>query len=852
MTDSQIYTCGSGTAGDGTAPRAPLEETEDIHQVDVDDEDVDNLLPATISIPLSSSLSPLSQQQQERQHIVLNPVFNYASSSDDGENDAIHGFFGDTDTEDDDPVVVSNRIAQQEEEQERYGPIPVPHNNTLRTTDPSAPFPTVPPQDNPSHYNNNTHWSNATPAVAMTAAGLTTAAMMIHPNHNSDIVAPSTLQYASNAAGAVSPPGMESVPRQMSSAALVDPLSSSSSPNEKTIPQHYNNINNEASSTLAGNSSHHPNHPLGGFPQHVGNDHDERDVKDVNDSEQTKKRWMSSYSCLLCFGLLFILVGIALLIYFLVRDDNTSRSDNTVPVSPMAPTVVSVPTPLTSPTAVTVPAPVTTLTPSMVPTMSIRDVLFLQLQSVSADNGMALNMSGTPQSMAFAWLLLDPQLTEYSADKRIVRYALATFFYSTGGNTTTVRTETNLTTISTTTPPTLWLDNYLWLSYEDECNWYTRARTGLCGTTSSTNNNTSNNETKNIRVVQNLDVSYNNLQGTIPPEIGLLSTLQTFSVGGGPNTALVGSLPSELAQLSLLEELRLPYNQMTGRIPASMGACTLLQSIDLSNNHFRGLIPSDLGMMTNLLILSLDHNAFQGPIPTTIGQCTGMKTLNLAHNTLSLLSTELYQLSNLIFLDLQNNTLGGPLDETSELGSLSNINTILLSHNQLTGTLPTEFNLLSKLKVLDLSYNMFTGTIPYAFVFDNVTTTSNSSSNIFTPSSNETTISSLPSSVVNPLRVLQLNNNRLSGMVPESFRELSNIQVLQLHSNLFNGSIPTEVCEVFNITRATVSVDCINVDCPCCIFCCNMDDMLPVDVDASLEDVCTCRHWNTTMEWLCY
>ena len=127
------------------------------------------------------------------------------------------------------------------------------------------------------------------------------------------------------------------------------------------------------------------------------------------------------------------------------------------------------------------------------------------------------------------------------------------------------------------------------------------------------------------------------------------------------------------------------------------------------------------------------------------------------------------------------------------------------------------------------------------------------SSNIFIPADNETETSTL---LVNPLRVLQLNHNRLSGQVPESFRELSNLQVLHLHSNLLNGSMPTVVCEAFNVTRATVSVDCLNVDCPCCIFCCNTMDVdaavVSTTIQDDFDDVCICRHWNTTMEWLCY
>ena len=806
MTDSQIYTCGSDTAAGTTTigePRShPVPGTE-AHAiaaaVNDDDDDVDNILPATISIPSLSS--PLSQQQQERQHIVLNPVFNYASSSDDGDHER---FFGDTDTEDDD--VIPARI-----QQEVFGVV----DGGIADTYTAAPFPTTMPEHHRDDHDDD-KWRHATPAVAMTAAGL-----------------------AGTAGGAI----------LLNQHAVVD---SSVADTQGLTPPSPHGKDNVRSKMAPVTTTDYHHATRGEFPRESNNDNYKDDPNQENDNgihhvEDRKKRWMSS-SCswILCLCLLLLLVGIALLIYFLVRNDNSPR-DNAVPTAPTT-TTTSIPTP------VTVPAPVTpTLAPTIMPTLSTRDVLFLELQNVSNDNGTAMNTSDTPQNKAFQWLLSDPQLVQYDTNKRIVRYALATFYYSTGGPVTNDSNATTATTTAatntSTTSPTLWLDNNLWLSYEDECTWYTRARSGLCGPLHR-NNQTNGSDTKVAVVVQNLDVSYNNLQGTLPPEIGLLSTLHTFSVGGGPDTTLMGSVPFELGQLSLLKELRLPYNQITGRIPASIGECTLLQSIDLSNNHFRGLIPSDIGMMTNLVTLSLDHNAFQGPIPTTIGQCTGVKTLNLAHNTLALLPTEIYQLSNLIFLDVQNNTLGGSIRGTSALGSLSNINTILLSQNELTGSIPTEFNLLSNLKVLDLSYNALSGTIPYGFVNENITT---NSSNVFIPADNETETSTL---LLNPLRVLQLNHNRLSGQVPESFRELSNLQVLHLHSNLLNGSMPTVVCEAFNVTRATVSVDCLNVDCPCCIFCCNtMEEdaaVVSTTIQDDFDDVCICRHWNTTMEWLCY
>jgi hypothetical protein len=117
------------------------------------------------------------------------------------------------------------------------------------------------------------------------------------------------------------------------------------------------------------------------------------------------------------------------------------------------------------------------------PTTPLNDLL----SSVSSDDGAALNTPSTPQNKALKWLEDDTNLESYSDETIIQRYALATLYYSANGDS--------------------WHDNTLWLDSGEECGrWH-----GLSCTTSG--------------IATQLNLGFDNLRGTLPPEIGLMKLL---------------------------------------------------------------------------------------------------------------------------------------------------------------------------------------------------------------------------------------------------------------------------------------------------------------------------------------
>ncbi len=68
------------------------------------------------------------------------------------------------------------------------------------------------------------------------------------------------------------------------------------------------------------------------------------------------------------------------------------------------------------------------------------------------------------------------------------------------------------------------------------------------------------------RVVE-LDLSFNDLSGEIPPELGSLSNLERLVLD---DNKLSGEIPAELGSLSNLTELLLYGNELSGCVPSSL------------------------------------------------------------------------------------------------------------------------------------------------------------------------------------------------------------------------------------------------------------------------------------------
>ena len=267
--------------------------------------------------------------------------------------------------------------------------------------------------------------------------------------------------------------------------------------------------------------------------------------------------------------------------------------------------------------------------------------------------------------------------------------------------------------------------------------------------------------------VISLNLYDNQLAGTIPVEIGGLTSLQTLNLS---YNQLTGSIPAEVGSLSSLQDLQLWSNQLNGSIPTGLGDLSNLSVLNLSGNSLSGGIPPELGGLSNLQFLALSGNYLGGNIPNALSNLHNLQELYLAADSLTgSIPAFLGNLGNLQVLVLRANQLTGSIPP--ELGNLAGLKDIYLDSNQLSGNLPPELGRLSSLQRLDFSFNNLSGSLPSEY-----------------------------SAMVN-LREADFGFNQLSGSLPDELGSLSNLQWFTIRDNPLDGAIPFNF---INLTKVYV------------------------------------------------
>ncbi|KAL7479963.1 hypothetical protein ACHAW6_005681 [Cyclotella cf. meneghiniana] len=298
-----------------------------------------------------------------------------------------------------------------------------------------------------------------------------------------------------------------------------------------------------------------------------------------------------------------------------------------------------------------------------------------------------------------------------------------------------------------------------------------------------------------------LDISLNELGGSIRREIGALTDLQDLYLQSNQFT---GAIPTTIGELVNLYNVNISDNNIGGTLPTQIGMLSKLRDASMFKNRIEGKIPVEIGYMTELLALYLDSNRLTGQIPTSIGQLTSLLDLRLRANKLTgTLPTELGVLTNLETLYLDTNSgITGKIP--TELGNLAKATEIQLYQNNLTGPLPSELGLLNGLIFLYLGQfwvsTLSSPTLAFGFVELIVFLGSSFAmlppniNDNFSPDSNELT-GSIPEEWggMRNLEQLFLSGNNLRGKIPETIRGMEALQYFRASDNQFSGTIPTDM-----------------------------------------------------------
>lgn len=368
-----------------------------------------------------------------------------------------------------------------------------------------------------------------------------------------------------------------------------------------------------------------------------------------------------------------------------------------------------------------------TMSPSLAPTSISTEILLAAVELSGAD---VLADRESPQLKAVAWMSTFDEVYTQGLDHQDFeqRYAFVVMYFSFQGES--------------------WLNQEQWLTpLLHECEW----STGIFCESSVSGS-----------PVLGFDATRNNLQGTIPFEIGLLRSCEFYRIG---KNSIEGVIPDSIGDMTSLGSVAMSNNMLTGPIPTSLANVRDLKLLDLSNNQLNSSIPVELCNLQFLRTATLKNNRLTGSLVESISNLTSIVTLDLRNNQLSgTVPVSLDSIESLDTLRLDYNRLTGRLPPITS--SITLMKSIGLSHNFLSGNieLHPDYKLSTdsadlRLQYIDLSYNLLSGPI-------------------------SSLLGILPS-----FRHLNLNGNGFVGTFPSSIG-WDNIEFLAAANNALTGTVP--------------------------------------------------------------
>ncbi|CAH8389217.1 unnamed protein product [Eruca vesicaria subsp. sativa] len=264
---------------------------------------------------------------------------------------------------------------------------------------------------------------------------------------------------------------------------------------------------------------------------------------------------------------------------------------------------------------------------------------------------------------------------------------------------------------------------------------------------------------------------------------------------------------SSLFSLKHLKSLNLAYNNFTlSPIPAKFNNLMLLETLNLSGSSLKGHIPREILQLTNLVSLDLSFCfslSIENPplfLHVLAQNLRNLTALDMSFvNISSEIPHEFSYMHSLRSLHLEGCNLIGEFPNSVFL--IPNLQSIILYLNpNLRGSFPV-FQRNSSMQVLSLGETSFSGTI-------------------------HDSIGNLKHLVS-----LTLHYANLSGRIPSSLGELSNLSVFRLASNHFNGEVPSSFGNLKQLTSLTVDFNQLTGNFPSALL--NLTNLRLIRLDSN-------------------
>ncbi|XP_026416008.1 receptor kinase-like protein Xa21 [Papaver somniferum] len=217
-----------------------------------------------------------------------------------------------------------------------------------------------------------------------------------------------------------------------------------------------------------------------------------------------------------------------------------------------------------------------------------------------------------------------------------------------------------------------------------------------------------------------------------------------------------------------LRSLELYGNSIKGYIHSSISSLKSLDSLDFSFNNFQGFIPKSICEMFSLRRLILSGNNVTGTIPNCLYKLKHLSVFDVKENFIEGSVCSKDSEFTTLFIDLSHNRLSGIIP--SSIGNCSKLLSLNLGKNNLTGHIPNELEQVKSLRYLQLQDNFLDGTLVFNFF-----------------------------SIFADLEVLSLANNNFRGSIPTEFGSYNVLKIISLRSNKFQGTIPDEISYCQNL-----------------------------------------------------